>query len=259
MRTKINGVSLNYEITGEGRTLVLTHGIGGSLGSWSNVAPRLAGSFQVLTWDVRGFGDSDKPDEEYSPELFAGDLHLRLEKLNIDKVALLGHSMGGVIAQRFVLDYPDSVEALILEATSSEVGPKAVAGWDQRIRAIEEGGMERVAASGGRAFAPSFAAAHPELIEQRQRLTVRNDPRAYIRAVRAISHYNYTSELSRIECPTLILQGDLDLVTPPGGSVIMSRNIPGSQLKIYEDCGHVVHIEKEPEFVTDLLQFLGSL
>ncbi len=259
MRTVINGISLNYEITGEGKALVLTHGLGGELGNWRNVVPDLARSYRVMTWDVRGFGQSDKPEGEYSAGLFAEDLHRLLARLGIARVYLLGHSMGGVIAQRFALDYPQQVEALILVSTSSEVGPRATAAWEDRIRGIEEKGMEGITPFAGWAYAPEFAQAHPEAVEERLRVVLRNDPQAYIRATRAVSSYNYTPELARIGCPTLILQGDKDIITPPGGSVIMNRNIPGSQLKIFKDCGHMLPTEKEKEFVEAVLEFLGNL
>ncbi|MFQ5934222.1 MAG: alpha/beta fold hydrolase, partial [Dehalococcoidia bacterium] len=195
----------------------------------------------------------------YTPTLLAQDLHHLLAKLNIDKVYLLGHSMGGVIAQRFALDYPDPVEALILVATSSEVGPKATAGWEDRIRLVEEKGMEGMVTFGQRVYTPEFAAAHSDVVEERTKRLLANDPKAYVKATRAISKYNYTGELARIKCPTLILQGEEDVLTPPGGSVIMHRNIPGSELKMYKGCGHMVPSEKEGEFVSDILNFLKGV
>ncbi|MFQ5872406.1 MAG: alpha/beta fold hydrolase [Dehalococcoidia bacterium] len=256
MRTKIDGIYINYELTGRGKTFVLTHGLGGELGNWGHVVPPFAELYQVLTWDVRGFGRSDKPDGEFSPGLFAQDLHQLLVKLNIAGVYLLGHSMGGVIAQRFALDYPDQVEALILVATSSEVAPKFMAGWQERIRLVQEKGMEGVVPFSNRGYGPEFATTHPQMVKERSKLLLNNDPKAYVKATGAISDYNYTGELPRLKCPTLILQGDKDVITPPGGSVIMSRNIPGSELKIYKGCGHMVPTEREREFVGDILDFL---
>ena len=256
MRVKINGISLNYRLTGQGKTLVLTHGLGGSLAAWQDLAPEMSKHYQVLTWDVRGFGESDKPEEEYSPQIFSQDLHGLLEVLSIEKVYLLGHSMGGVIAQRFTLDYPRQVDALILVATSSEVGPRATEAWAERTRLVEEQGMKGLTQFTHRLYAPGFGEAHPQVVDRRVEELLKNDPKAYIRATRAISKYNYTPELGGISCPTLILQGDKDIVTPPGGSVIMSRHIPGSRLKIYENCGHGIPGEKPEEFRDDLLSFL---
>lgn len=227
MRIKIDGVHLNYELAGQGKTLVLIHGLRSSLASWRPFIPALAEHYQVLVWDVRGHGQSDKPDEEYTVSLWAQDLSLLLHKLDIAKAYVLGISMGGVLAQRFTLDYPDMVEALILASTSSEVGERATRAWEAQAEQLEREGQG-----------------------QPDELT-----RAGIRAIRAIARYNFTPELSRIRCPTLILQGENDTLTPPGGSVIMHRNIPGSQL-VFLQCGHAIPSEQPQLFVQHVLGFL---
>jgi len=136
MRIKIDGIHLNYELAGQGRTLVLIHGLRSSLASWGPLIPPLAEYYQVLAWDVRGHGQSDKPDEEYTVSQWAQDLSLLLHKLAITKAYVLGISMGGVIAQRFALDYPGVVEALILASTSSEVGERATRAWEAQAEQL---------------------------------------------------------------------------------------------------------------------------
>jgi len=89
--------------------------------------------------------------------------------------------------------------------------------------------------------------------------TAANDPRAYAAAARAIGAYNWTADLTRIQVPTLILQGLEDTLTPPGGSVKMSRVLPRSRLLLIPDCGHVVTDEKPELFTHTLLAFLAGV
>jgi pimeloyl-ACP methyl ester carboxylesterase len=167
--------------------------------------------------------------------------------------------MGGVIAQRFALDFPEYVETLTLISTSSEVGPQARAAWEKTAAIIEERGFSTSADFAQRLYAPSFVAAHPEAVQTMAQRTATNDPRAYAAAARAIGSYNWTAELERLHMPTLILQGAEDMLTPPGGSIKMSRVIPRSRLLMFPDCGHVVPEEKPELFTRTLLAFLAGV
>jgi 3-oxoadipate enol-lactonase len=167
--------------------------------------------------------------------------------------------MGGVIAQRFALDFPEYVESLTLISTSSEVGPQAQAAWEKTAAFIEERGFSTSSDFARRIYAASFVAAHPEAVQATAIRTATNDPRAYAAAARAIGAYNWTAELDHIQAPTLILQGAEDVLTPPGGSIKMSRRIPRSRLLMLPDCGHVVPEEKPELFTTALLAFLAGV
>src|SRR6476469_2315211 len=120
-RVRVNGVELHYVDQGSGTPLILIHGIGGSTAGWSEVQPLLSQQLRAIAVDVRGFGESDKPDGLVTPELWASDIAGLLDALRIDRAVILGHSMGGVIAQRFAVDFPGRLVALILESTSSQV------------------------------------------------------------------------------------------------------------------------------------------
>lgn len=112
-----NGINIYYEIKGQGPPLTLIMGQSCSLNQWKWMADILSGSFQVITFDNRGAGRSEKPDVAYSMEMLATDTRCLLEKLGIAKSHVFGVSFGGMIAQRFALMYPDAVDRLILGAT----------------------------------------------------------------------------------------------------------------------------------------------
>ena len=258
MRIKVNGISINYELTGSGRTLVLIHGIGGSTQSWERVAPLLSPHYQVLTFDVRGHGKSDKPEGDYSAELFASDLAALLNTLGIGSAHVLGHSMGGVIALRFALDFPEFCDALIVSSSSAEVNPQGTKYWQDMAAKILEKGMEASPFEPARMFTKDFIDKNPEAVAEYARRQSANDPSCYARAALAISSYNYNEELGKIRCPTLIFVGGQDVLTPPGGSVKMSRLIPGSRLIIFEGCGHVSYMEQPDVISNAVLNFLAE-
>lgn len=208
-----NGISHHYEFSGEAaRTIVFVHGIGSSLGTWATTTPQFAG-FRHLTYDVRGMGESGSEDGPVSLSTWAKDLDALMEALNIPKAIVVGHSMGGAIAQRFTLDHPSRVEGLLLFATSSRVGGPLAAGWLKRADEFEAAG---------------------------------NMPMAETN--RAVAHYRMDEGLKSIVAPTLILVGGADPQTPPGGSVIMSRCIPNAELEIFPGIGHSIY-KDEPKSI----------
>src|ERR1700752_4349755 len=109
MHATVEGLQLHYTLEGQGTDLILIHGLGGSLRDWDVIAPLVARYHRVLRWDVRGCGESEKPAGPYSPQLFARDLAGLCRTVSVTRAHVAGISMGGVIAQRFALDYPDLV------------------------------------------------------------------------------------------------------------------------------------------------------
>lgn len=260
MRVKVNGIHINYEMTGKGEPLVLIHGFGGDLTQWTAHLPIFTQHYQVITWDQRGFGQSDKPGE-YSLKLFAGDLQLLLNALKIGRVFVLGTSWGGMIAQRFALDYPEMVKALVITSSSSEVNERAAKNYEARAEVVEKSGIEGLGAGLGGRFVSAFPGSTDRLTEaalSRPDL----DARAYAGANRAVADLYQnpmTPELKKITCPTLIIGAGKDVIAGAGGSVIMHRNIPGSKLVMLQDCGHDIATERPDVFYPTILDFLASI
>lgn len=208
-----NGISQHYELAGDGQhTIVWIHGIGSRLETWATTTPGFP-AFRHLTYDVRGMGESGHEEGPVSLATWARDLDALMEALGIRSAIVAGHSMGGAIAQRFTIDFPHRVEGLLLFATSSRVGGALAAGWLKRAAEFE--------AEGNRAMAETN---------------------------RAVAAYRMDEDLKRITAPTLILVGGDDPQTPPGGSVIISRCIPNSELEIFPGIGHSIYRE-EPKSI----------
>ena len=259
MDATTNGTRIYYEMHGSGPALVLIHGIGGSAMDWGDALPRLAERCTVLALDVRGFGRSAKPAGPYTPAQWAADVAGVIDAAGLRQPVVLGHSMGGVIAQRLLLDFPQKLRAAILASTSSEVKEAAAAVWEGQAADIEREGLAPMIARRQAAYTDEFKAAHPEVLEADRRRVEWNEPHAYAAAARAVARYNFTDELRRVTMPVLILQGLDDKQTPPGGSVIMSRAIPGSRLVMIENCGHNIHVDQPDRFVNEVLGFVAEV
>lgn len=260
MRASVNGIELNYNVVGEGPTIVLTHGIGGTGEDLEPLAARLADHYRVVTYDVRGFGQSSRPAEGYSISQFAADLAGLLDHLGIDKAIIGGHSMGGTVTQRFILDYPERTAAAIIISTSSQVNEKAKAFWQGQADAIAEHGMAAfVRRSRPAEYTEAYLKEHPEVVEAEER-RIRNNPdgKVYAQAARAVSDYHYTEELKAVRVPALVIVGSADTQTPPGGSVIISRSIPGAQLHILEGVTHALPREAPDKAAALIKGFLSE-
>ena len=261
MDISANGIRLHYDLTGKtGPLVVLTHGLGGRLDFFAPHVEALTAHHRVLRWDLRGAGRSEKPPGPYAPELFATDLAALLDRLGERSAYIVGHSGGGVVAQRFALDFPTRTLGLVLASTSSEVGAKATAAWNHLADTIERSGFGSADRDPDpRGFGPAFVAAHPDVVRELAQWTRENDPRAYAASARAFSAYNWTEDLARLTAPTLIIQGLADQMTPPGGSVILSRRMPRSRLLMVPDAGHNLPIEMPVLFTAAILAFLAGL
>ena len=162
-----NGISIYYEVHGQGQPLVLISGLGYGLWQWQRMIPGLAEHFRVIAFDNRGAGQSDKPDGPYSAAMLAADTAGLIDALEAAPAIVMGHSMGGFVAQQLALTYPDKVSKLILASTNFG-GPHHIPITPQAMAVImnREGDPITLIRNGIEiACAPGFAEAHPELVQ----------------------------------------------------------------------------------------------
>jgi len=231
-----NGAALRYDLTGEGaRTIVLVHEMGGTLESWSDVVPRLAGSYRVLRYDTRGAGLSEKVRGAPSIDTMADDVAGLLDALKIGgKVAIAGIAVGGAIAIHFAARHPDRAAALIA------MGPATGIPVERRAAtlALAEG-LERDGVRPG--MQQTLDASYPqEMRGDRARFeTVRaqrlgNDPSSYAAVYRMLADLDMSADFACIACPALVLAGRLDGLRPPAVVEPVARAIPGARYRVLE-------------------------
>jgi pimeloyl-ACP methyl ester carboxylesterase len=227
---QVNDINLYYEVHGTGTPLVLIGGLANDLSESEALIHPLAAQRQVIAFDNRGAGRSDKPDQSYSIEQMAGDAAGLLRELRIARADVLGISMGGRIALDLALAHPEQVNRLILVSTSARIQPRPW--WF---------GLSKLLAT-----SPLFQSKYPQ-------------PRyAFLRQLRASSAYDRTARLGEIHAPTLILHGRRDKIAPYALAQEMRAGIAGSRLVAF-DGGHLFFLFRERRrFLDTAAQFLDG-
>ena len=249
-----------YLERGQGDTGVfLLHGVGGGKEAWAHNLPVLASQgFRTIAWDMPGYGTSPAL-QPCSNALLAGALKALIEHVGARRNVVLGHSMGGMIAQELVALYPSLVHGLVLYSTSPAFG-KADGPWQQqflqsRFAPLDQGlGMAGLA----RRLAPGMFAsnANPARMAEASALMARVPAASYRAALSAIVSFNRLDQLGSIAVPTLCLAGELDHNAPPAVVEKMASRIPGADYACLPGVGHIANIEQPVLFNSAVLRFL---
>lgn len=261
--TQINGISLHYDIEGQGQPLLFISGLGQPAAAWDpELIREMAKAYKVITYDNRGTGLSDKPDEPYSIALFASDADRLLEALQIPQAHIFGVSMGGMIAQELGIHHPHRVASLTLGCTTPG-GKNAVAAPPESMKILagrtgmtpEEAGREGWKLSFSGEFIQQYRA---ELEAHLQRTLAHPTPRfAYERHFQATMTLRVFKQLKEIKAPTLVITGRDDALIPAANSEILAREIPGAELTILDDAGHGFFISAREQFLQVFREFLA--
>lgn len=262
-----NGIHIYYETHGSGKPLLLISGLGYTAWQWHKMMPGLAAQFQVITFDNRGVGQTDKPEGPYSAAMLAADTIALLQALGISKAHIMGHSMGGFIAQEIALSYPDSVDKLILASTNFG-GPHHLPITQEAMAVLTDMSSDPVTRFQNGlvvSTAPGWAANNADMIEKWMTWRVENpiDPAAY-QAQMAIGlgllaeAACFENKLSSIQAKTLILFGAHDKVVPAGNANLLADKLAHSTIHILQNAGHFFPIEVAEEANKVIIQFLQA-
>ncbi len=250
-----------YEIAGRRAPVVLVHGLGMTRAMWEGQWPVLTGQFRTLRYDLLGHGESDKPEGPYSLSRFVAQLEALLDHLAIDRCALVGFSLGGMIVRAFTLAQPQRVGALaILNSPHARSAAERTAVAARVAEAARGGPEATVEAALKRWFTEDFAARSPAVLERVRRWILANDRQIYpaVYRVLAESDGELAEAISAIACPTLVMTGEEDPGNTPAMARAMAALIPGARVEILPGLRHLALIE-DPEAVNArLLTFLGA-
>jgi 3-oxoadipate enol-lactonase len=250
-----------YLAQGEGDTAVfLLHGVGGGKEAWVHNQPVLAvAAYRTVAWDMPGYGDSETM-SPYSNTLLADALKKLMVHIGARRNVLLGHSMGGMIAQELAATHPSLVQGLVLYSTPPAFG-KADGAWQQqflqsRFAPLDQGlGMDGLA---GKIVPTMFApGADPSALAQAAALMSKVPADSYRAALSAIVSFNRLADLGAIRVPTLCLAGELDLNAPPAVVEKMASRIADAQYECLPGVGHIANIEQPALFNSAVLAFLN--
>lgn len=254
---QVNTIRLYCEIHGTGQPLVLIHGLGSSTRDWEAQVHEFSTSYQVVTFDLRGHGQSDKPAGPYRMAMFSADLADLLQTLGIAATHVVGLSLGGAIAFQFALDYPARVRTLTIVNSAPTLGDPAYAQQEieRRVGIVQQHGMRAM----GQALSANLFP-KPEQASLRETFVERwaeNDPEAYIEATRSMLGWDVTNRLSTLERPTLVIAADQDY-SPVAVKEAYIKLIPNAQLIVMSDAHHAVPMEQPEQFNTVLRRFLAD-
>lgn len=261
MRASVNGIMLNFEVSGRAGApaVVLHHPIANNLSTWDELAAALADNYQVIRFDARGHGASEAPRGAYTFDTLAADVVGLMDHLGIAKAHFLGLSMGGMVGQYLGRLYPDRFHSLVLVATAAKVPAEAVPLWDERIRNVGALGMESaVEGSLPRWLTPVSLESRPDLVARMKAMILATPPDGYIGWCHAIRTLDTTGWLSSIKLPALMIAGSQDPATPPAAMELIHRSILGSEIAVLQGVSHMLHLEDPVQFHRTLLPFLAA-
>lgn len=248
--------SIDYDVQGDGPPLILIGGLGFGRWAWFRQVPAFSRHFETITFDARGERDLDRGVTD-----LASDVVALLDHLRVGKAHVLGTSLGGFVAQELALLRPDLVDRLVLVGTSyGSGGPESMSPWVladmigspslNAERAVRQG-LET-------ATSEAYRAGHPEEFERIVSSRLADSPSlsAYYDQMRAGARFDVSRDVGHITSPTLVIHGAEDRFVPVANAAALAEEIPGARLRVLDDAGHLVFIERYADVNREVVTFL---
>jgi len=269
----INGLKLSYQVYGTGFPVIFIHGYGAKKEIWRTQVVDISKKFQAITFDLRGTGESDRPNLPYTMKMLAGDVKGLMDFIGLEKAHLVGRSFGGMIAQHFALRYPEKVEKLILIATNFgrtdtdwvEIPKK---GRLEEIETIKHDPLKAFKQKSRWVFHVKFRKemeANPtkrffnifsmeDLIKESTINPSR--PQDIKNQAEAMKTHFTLERLHEIKNKTLLIAASHDRLMPVSVMTEMRKRIPNSELKVINEAGHFMTLSRASEVNDIILNFL---
>lgn len=258
------GLDVPHRIAGSGPPVVLVHGLGATRRIWWRLQERLSSELTVISYDLRGSGECrEQPgaSRELSLATWTDDLHCLIRALELDRPALVGHSLGASIAIKAALEWRDEVDSLVLMGADpdlSRLGPR----MRKASNLIETLGMERWVEehwSRNTPFAEASLEREPGLLDEYRAMVLANAPDDYIRTCLAIATADtLTPDLCRLAQPCLVIVGGADDRTLPSAGRELVASLPNASYLELPSVGHTMPLEAPDEVAGAIIEFLGA-
>jgi 3-oxoadipate enol-lactonase len=250
---RLNGVVLHYEVSGDKELppLIFSNSLGTDFRIWNAVVERLAGRFRLVRYDKRGHGLSEATPPPYALTTHVADLTALIDHLGIENTAIVGLSVGGLIAQGLAALHPERIAALVLSNTAHKIGNEA--GWNERIAAVNAGGLGAIAdIVMQRWFTPAYRRPDNADFVGYLAMFTRTPVDGYVGTCASVRDADLTESTRALKVPTLCVSGDQDGTTPPDIVRSMAELIRNSEFRVIADAGHIPCIE-QPGALADLI------
>jgi 3-oxoadipate enol-lactonase len=251
---RVNGVVIHHELRGkaDGPTVVFANSLGTDFRIWNAVTPALERDFRIVLYDKRGHGLSDAPPAPYAMTDHVNDLAALLDHLGIARTAVVGLSVGGMIAQGLAAMRPDLVSALVLCDTAHKIGTDEL--WNARIEAVTTKGIASLAdAVMERWFTPAYRQPDNADYAGYVNMLVRQPAEGYAGTCAALRDADLTESTRALKLPTLLIVGDQDGSTPPDLVRSTAELMSGARFEIVKNAGHIPCVE-QPEVTARLMK-----
>ena len=255
---KINNISVSYEVQGKGNPLVLIAGLGGGKSGWRYHSKFLKKYYQVITFDNRGAGESEKPKGPYSIKQMADDTVALMDHLGIRQAHILGVSMGGTVAQEVAINYPERTLKLILGCTyaSHDATNGRTPEWDNAINAfIKNGTTPSITLVLNK---PLYRILGFFLVKRQYSGMNESAKAGFAAQSEAAIKHNTLDRLPFIKAPTLVLVGTGDKAIRPSSSRTLARLIPNAKLVEINNGSHGFSMENRGKFSQEVFNFLKN-
>ncbi len=253
-------VDCDYSIQGSGPALFLTHGIGAAKNAWRFLLPELSKHFTVVTYDLRGHGNSPVTNKNFSLDDLVLDLEKIREKTKIESAHFAGHSLGGMIAPAYSIKFPNrvlSVGLLSTVAGRSDVDKNNVL---KIISEMETTSVEQTLQKlTTRWFTDEFIEENPDLVKTRLKQVINTDPEVFLNVFKIYANTEMITWLKNISKPCLLMTGENDLGCSPDHNKKMASEILNSKLVILPKYKHSFLIEAPKEVAKNLIEFIKSI
>jgi 3-oxoadipate enol-lactonase len=244
--------------TGEGPDLVVLHSLLTDRHAFDPVLPAFAARHRVTLFNLPGFHGS-QPAMLALMDAYLAVIEDGFDEFGIGKDSiLLGNGFGGTIALAFALAHPERMSKLVLSDAAASFPPEGREAFAVMAQKVEEGGLGSIAEiAAKRVFSPSYLAANPEKIEERKKVLLEIDPKAFQAACKILQEVDLVPLLHHLKVPTLVVCGQFDQATPPALNRQIVEKVAGAKYVELPGCGHCPPLEQPAEFVAAIKEFAG--
>jgi len=257
---RINGININYTVSGRGPWLTLSHSLACRLEMWDEEVRRLADRFTVLAFDSRGHGRSSAPAMPYTLDMIADDIVGLLDHVGAKQTHWVGLSMGGIFGLTTALRYPGRFSSMVLADTGSKLSEESVQAFKDRVATVRAGRMEAIVQPTLRRWFTDAVRERRTELMARVAEWIRNTPlEGYAGVSAAIPTIDVTHRLHEIDIPVLVIVGADDKAMPLTLSQTLVKNLPNAELVVIPEAGHLSNLEQPQLFYEALTKFYARI
>jgi len=247
--------NINYTVEGNGKTIVLIHGLSDTLNYWDELVIKLKDKYRIIRYDLRGHGKSSLGHDDISIDTYTNDLYEILDKENINRISIVGFSLGSSIGLNFTIKYPEKVSSLILLSTIDHLTPHQKILFTNLRNALNNSFADYFDMILPMIYCPKYIEDNKdefEIIKEYASDVV--DCNAFIKAIDAIISLDLNDKVQKISTPTLMLAGKYDEICPLDMQQQIHNNINKSELIVFENLKHNLLVEDNTKKILMILE-----